>query len=194
MTDSISKIIEEIQNWKVPKRLEIFLIRERTPSNSEQTLGFYAFSYSMTFSCLAESVQEKWRGGGFMQLSLFYLARHSIELHLKWAIEEFVNYTRDHQPEDLNHHLLNLWNELKRQCALAEIPDSDDWGLHCKRLIGHIHEIDKTGEAFRYPHNRLGRPFKYTHVEFNGLVEAHQHIASYCGASLDVLGEYSQAY
>jgi hypothetical protein len=67
------------------------------------------------------------------------------------------------------------------------MPDEEEWGQHCGRLLGHIHEIDPTGEAFRYPHKLDGRKFAYTRVELDGLAKAHRHITMYCGASLDML-------
>jgi hypothetical protein len=64
----------------------------------------------------------------------------------------------------------------------------------CERLICHIHNIDPTGELFRYPHNLGGKLFQYTYVEIKGLVDAHQHITLYCGASLDMLSAGNDLY
>jgi hypothetical protein len=149
MADTFSEIIEEVESFAVPKRMTKFLIREKEPSSSEQTLAFYAYAYEHAFESLVEKARENWRGGGYMQLPIFYMARHSIELHLKWAIDEFSKYTGEPSP-DLKHHLLKLWAELKRQFSIAGMPDEEEWGKHCGRLLGHMHEIDPTGEAFRY--------------------------------------------
>jgi hypothetical protein len=184
--ESFTAILDEVERWAQPKRFQKFLIRERAPSTDGQSLSFYAFSYAQSFDRLAESVQERWSGGGFMQRPVFYLARHSIELHLKWAIDEYVLYTGD-ASADFKHNLLKLWCELNRQFALVDAAEEDDWGKHCGRLVKHIHDIDPTGEAFRYPHNLGGKAFDYTFVEFKGLVDAHRNVTSFCGASLEMI-------
>ena len=186
MADEFGKIAQEIDAWHIPDHVEKFLHREPAPSPSDQTWGFYAHAYSAAFDMFAERVRERWRGGGLLQLPLFYFARHSVELNLKWVIFEFAEYTGV-GPADQSHDLMKLWQELRRQLEAAKLPLDDHWGAHCARLIEHVHEIDKTGEAFRYPARRSGQSFDYTFVEFNGLVEAHEHITGYCSASLDVL-------
>jgi len=187
MPDSFTAILDEVERWAQPKRFQKFLIRERAPSTDDQSLSFYAFSYGEAFDRLAQNVQERWRGGGFMQLPVFYLARHSIELHLKWAIDEYVKYTGDAPGDLATHNLHKLWNELNRQFKLVDAPEEDDWGKHCGRLLKHMHDIDPTGEAFRYPHNLGGKVFDYTFVEFQGLVDAHRNITGFCGASLEMI-------
>lgn len=170
-------------------QFEKFLIRRPPDMSDEQSLHFYAFSYETAFEQLVERAKERWPGGGLLQLPLFYLARHSIELHLKWAIDEYGNYTNDRQANS-GHNLLALWNELNRQFELAGMPSSDEWGKHCDKLIKYLHSIDPTGESFRYPHDLKGQRFQYTYVEFDGLVKAHHNLTMFCGASLDVLGDY----
>src|SRR3954468_7074239 len=139
MSDEFARIAEEIGEWHIPERLEKFLHRERPPAPSDQTWGFYAHAYSTAFDLFAERVRERWRGGGLLQLPLFYFARHSIELNLKWAIFEFVDYTRESPTAELSHDLIKLWQELRRQFATANVPLDDDWGAHCGRLVAHLH-------------------------------------------------------
>jgi hypothetical protein len=193
MADNFTDILEEVGEFEIPAQLEKFLARERPPSESEQTLAYYSYSYELAFRQLAGSIKARWRSNGLMQAPLFYLARHSIELHLKYAIEEFVSFTGE-PARDGGHDLLVLWNELKRQFQLAQLPEEDVWGVCVERLIKHMHGFDPKGDAFRYPHNVARKQFKYTRVEFDGLVKAHEHITGYCGASLDVLEEYRNAY
>ncbi|HKA77108.1 MAG TPA: hypothetical protein VKD19_08385 [Pseudolabrys sp.] len=189
MAETFAGIIEEIDRFSIPSRMEKFLVRERPPSTADQTLGFYAYGYERAFDIIATVFKQKWRNGDYLQFPLFYLARHSIELSLKNAIEDFASYTGD-PSADLGHNLSRLWIELNRQFRLAGMPEEDSWGVHCAKLIGHIHEIDPTGEAFRYPHNMQGRTFAYTRVSFDGLVKAHNHLTGYCSASIDMLSEY----
>jgi hypothetical protein len=190
MTNTFSEILDEVDSFAVPNRMQKFLIREAPPSDTTQTLAFYAYAYERAFEEMVDHAKANWRGGGYLQFPVFFMARHSIELHLKWAIEEFYGYTGD-PSGDHGHHLVRLWQELKRQFALAGMPDEEEWGKHCGRLLEHIHQIDPTGEAFRYPHNLGGVAFQYTRVELEGLAKAHHHITMYCGASLDML-EYGR--
>jgi hypothetical protein len=83
---------------------------------------------------------------------------------------------------------------LQRQFKLADLPSGDEWGDHCEKLVRYMNKIDPTGETFRYPHDLRGRSFQYTYVEFDGLVKAHHNLTMYCGASIDVLGEYRGSY
>jgi hypothetical protein len=192
---NFTDILEAVGGFEIPGRMQKFLHREPPPSLSEQTLSYYSYSYELAFRQLAEGVRERWRHNGLLQAPLFYLARHSIELHLKYAIQEFAKYTGE-QGTETGHDLLALWTELQRQqFELAELSGKDDpWGKHVDRLIKHIHSIDPKGDSLRYPHNITGKLFKYTRVEFEGLVKAHEHITGYCGASIDVLGEYRDPY
>jgi hypothetical protein len=187
--DGFSKLGEASNSFALPQKFEKFLIQRPPDMSDEQSLHFYAFSYERAFEQLAEKARERWPGGGLLQLPLFYLARHSIELHLKWAIDEFVKYTNDRHV-DSGHNLLVLWNELNRQFEVSGMPSSDEWGEHCDKLILYLHSIDPTGESFRYPHDLKGKQFRYTYVEFDGLVKAHHNLTMYCGASIDVLGDY----
>src|SRR5665647_1038576 len=111
MPETFSQIIEEVGKFTIPDRMEKFLLRERAPSTSEQTLGFYAYGYERAFDILAASLEKEWRFSRYLQLPFFYLARHSIELSLKSAIDEFAGYTGD-PSADYGHNLSKLWNEL----------------------------------------------------------------------------------
>jgi hypothetical protein len=192
---NFADLIDIVGSFEIPTKMERFLHREAPPSTSERTLSYFAFSYELAFNHLAGSIRERWHTNGLMQAPLFYMARHSMELHLKWAIEEFESYTGE-KSKDYGHSLLDLWHELNRQqFDLADLPGRDDaWGKHVDKLIKHIHGIDPKGDSFRYPHSVGGKLFNYTRVEFEGLVKAHGHITGYCGASLDVLGEYRDSY
>jgi hypothetical protein len=192
---SFTDILDEVDAFEIPDRMEKFLYQEEPPSQSERTLSYYSYSYELAFQQLAAVVRERWRSNGLLQAPLFYLGRHSIELHLKCAIQEFSEYTGK-QATEKGHDLLALWVELQRQqFDLADLPGRDDpWGKHVDKLIRHIHAMDPKGDSFRYPHSIGGKPFHYTRIEFEGLVKAHKHITLYCGASMDVLGEYRDVY
>jgi len=108
----------------------------------------------------------------------------------------FLDSDTHHCGKDYGHNLLDLWNELKRQqFGLAALPGEGElWGRHVEKLINHMHAIDPKGDSFRYPHSISRKLFAYTRVEFEGLVKAHDHITSYCGAFVDVLADYRSCY
>jgi hypothetical protein len=58
-------------------------------------------------------------------MPLFYLARHSIELHLKEAI---LFYSEQHPrpPEIEGHRLMSLWNQLLRYMRGVGYPTDDE--------------------------------------------------------------------
>ncbi|MGY4295113.1 hypothetical protein ACVWXN_003208 [Bradyrhizobium sp. i1.4.4] len=108
------ELLDEASRFEIPTKFERFLHREPPPSMSDQTLSFFAYSYEVAFREMSAALKARWRHNGLLQAPLFYVARHSIELHLKWAIEEFASYTGD-PGKDYGHNLLDLWNELRKQ-------------------------------------------------------------------------------
>ena len=195
MVDSVAELLEEVEKWSAPKRFKDFFSKERedTLSRSDHTFRYFAVSYEKAFELLAEWALDRWGVGGVLHPPILYLARHSIELHLKLAIDEYVEYT-GRSVEASGQQLVPLWNELKRQFELAGMPDLDEWGRHCERLIAHIHDIDPDGESFRYPTHLGDKTFNSAHIELEGLKKAHRNIVLYCEASLNLLGERNPYY
>jgi hypothetical protein len=181
-----ASILEPSEISNPPGRLKKFLFRERQPSGMEQTRSFYAYGYARGFERLADEALENWPGSGGMQMPLFFLARHSIELHLKDAIEAYGRYS-PLEPELAGHNLACLWNHLQKQIETAGFPTDDDWTRYCNKLIHHIHEIDPDGERFRYPSNVKGVEFEFTRVELEGLKKAHWHVTGYCDAAASMI-------
>jgi hypothetical protein len=93
MADEITNLLEEVSGFEIPNHLQKFLNPERPPSESERSLSFFSYSYELAFLHLAASVKGRWRHNDLLKAPLFYLGRHSIELHLKYAIEQFAEYT-----------------------------------------------------------------------------------------------------
>jgi hypothetical protein len=63
-------------------------------------------------------------------MPLFYLARHSIELHVK---ETILFYSEQHaRPPDLEgHRLMSLWNQLLGYLNGVGYGTDDDWTAYC---------------------------------------------------------------
>lgn len=92
-----------------------------------------------------------------------YLYRHAIELLLKDAIgygTRLCVIRRSEQLDEIldSHNLYKLWNQLKP--AIREVwPDSEtDSTRAAERIISQFHQLDKTGQAFRYPTGKDGSP------------------------------------
>jgi hypothetical protein len=131
-------------------------------------------------------VQEKWPGRDFLAMPLFYLARHSIELHLKEAILFYAEHN-PRQPDLEGHRLMSLWNQLQEYMRGVGYNKEDEWTSYCAKLLNHINETDPDGEHFRYPESKSGMSFTATAIELEGLVKAHWHICMYCGAATSML-------
>src|SRR5258708_19315201 len=98
MAKTFAGIIEEIDRFSIPSRMEKFLVRERPPSTADQTLGFYAYGYERAFDIIATVFKQKWRNGDYLQFPLFYLARHPIDLTLKNPYKPFPTSTAHPSP------------------------------------------------------------------------------------------------
>ena len=183
-----ASILEPSEISNPPGKLRKFLFREEAPSGNTQTRSFYAYGYARAFEQLAETALQRWPGGGHTPMPLFFLARHSIELHLKDAIEHYGRCSTL-EPELSSHNIARLWNHLQAQIQHAGFPTDDDWTRYCNKLVHHIHEVDPDGERFRYPSNVQGVEFEFTRVELEGLQKAHFHITGYCDAAASMVAD-----
>lgn len=125
-----------------------------------------------------------------MSIPLFFLARHSIELALKCTILEYAQ-TDDIAAKVDGHDLVSLWDQLSAFMARWGNPPTDDWGVIVTKQIADIQEVDPKGDRFRYPTDIKGKRFELTHVELEGLIQAHNSITTYLDACASM---YSEGY
>jgi hypothetical protein len=154
------------------------------------TWAYFAFSYERAFEQLARKAYEDGTRGMHLIEPLFFLARHSIELALKATIAEFAQIDET-APNLLGHKLLDLWEQLYAVMDRYGSPPNDDWGLKCRGLVAHIHEVDPEGDRCRYPSNRKGIEFAGTSIDVAGLIRAHGHVTTYLDACRSM---YSAGY
>ena len=90
-----------------------------------------------------------------------YLYRHAIELYLKQLIIHGIQLNILEEEDKLkeimgDHKLCPLWN--KTRIVLEEVwPDGDKNDLkNVERLIQEFHQIDKSGQNFRYSKDKQG--------------------------------------
>ncbi len=92
-----------------------------------------------------------------------YLYRHGLELTFKKLISDGVNLgltVKDEKLEGImrDHNLHKLWNRA-RQILEAYWPDADPTPLLAvEQIILQFHQLDKSGQAFRYSRTKDGHP------------------------------------
>jgi hypothetical protein len=172
-------IIDDSELERIPGRIRRFLFREQAPSNAAQSFAFYAYGYTRAFEEMVSVALQRWPGGDYMRMPLFFLARHSLELHLKGTIRVFSEVD---EVKFSDHGLAKLWTRLLAVINNNGYDTDDEYADYCGQLVNHIHEYDPSGET-------SGIEFEYTRVELEGLVRAHFHITSYCEGSILMLKE-----
>jgi hypothetical protein len=145
------------------------------------TWEYVAYTYSRAFEQLARTAFDARHRGDNLSTPLFFLARHSIELALKSTILEYAE--TDSMPTKVDgHDLVSLWKQLLDYMERWGSPGTDDWGIIVARQIADIQEVDPKGDRFRYPTDIKGKRFELTHVELEGLIQAHSSITTYLDA------------
>jgi hypothetical protein len=192
MDRTFNEILDALEpdlSERVPKSLRPFLFRERPPSGFTQSLPFFAFGFEYAFQHLVTEAVNRWPHD-YLHVPVFFLARHSIELHLKRAISEAANYSTI-EADLTGHRLLPLWQQLLNHASLAGLSVDDEYTAYCGKLINHLHEADPDSERFRYPTAKGGQQFKFTRIELDGLIKAHFHITTYCDGIVTTFDGFS---
>jgi hypothetical protein len=156
------------------------------------TMSYMAYAYGKSFTEYAERALDDWPKKDYIIQPMVYLARHSMELHLKWAINEYQNYLMDFCEKIDHHGLIKLWNSLIKLMEKAGAPTSTDYSKHCLRLLNHINETDPNGEQFRYPHNKEGQTFELAKVDLEELVKAHYIVSTYAEGAVMTIPELQE--
>lgn len=182
MTDAPDFWSLYVPDENVPDHLRRFLHRDR--HIGEQSLAYYAYGYSRSFEELVVYALKIWPRAEYLRLPLFFLARHSAELHLKNVIAQFSSEAGQTHDAASTHSLLTLWN---RATQLVPLSPEDQWSSHVGRLIAHLHEFDPDGQRFRYPADNKGLPFAGTRVELTELAQTHGSITLWTEGACDML-------
>ena len=81
--------------------------------------------------------------------------RHALELGMKWVINTYGRFSTI-QFSDLGHHdLWKLWCLCKD--VIADIGIDEESILSVEQIIKDFHDIDKSGETFRYANSKDGK-------------------------------------
>jgi hypothetical protein len=192
MADKVEALVEG-ELGRIPAQLKPFFQKgaKDDPDQIFMNLGYMAYAYGRAFTNFAEGALEDWPKKNYIIQPMVYLARHSMELHLKWAISHYQDYLGDSERTD-HHNLARLWNTLVKLRASAGAPIDDEYSKHCLKLLNHINQTDPDGEQFRYPHKKDGEAFELTKVDLEGLVKAHWHVSRYAEAAVDMIPELAE--
>jgi hypothetical protein len=156
------------------------------------TMSYMAYAYGKGFTEYAARALDDWPKRDYIIQPMVYLARHSMELYLKWAINEYQDYLGDFSEKTDHHGLIKLWNSLIKLMEKAGAPTDTDYSKHCLQLLKHINETDPDGEQFRYPHNKKGETFELAKVDLEELVKAHYHVSTYAEGAVMTIPDLAE--
>lgn len=126
--------------------------------------GGYAVGFKYAADKVIEAAENDDKNPDLLFFPVAYLYRHSLELSLKAIIEMSVMSRAISMPKDvLNellgaHNLYCLWIRA-REAIHAVSPDRDRTDTEAvEKIILEFHQLDKSGQAFRYPTDKFGKP------------------------------------
>jgi hypothetical protein len=85
---------------------------------------------------------------------ILFCYRHGLELAMKWMITQYGGAAGVSAPK-LDHDLWKLWQSCKAVFQYSDTGAGDDIQA-VERVIKNFHELDKSGESFRYSANKHG--------------------------------------
>ena len=173
----------------VPQGLKPFFTKAQEGDFDGQvmmTMSYMAYAYGRAFEEFAVAGLNDWPKKDYIAQPMCFLARHSIELWLKYAIKEYQEFLGDRSASTDHHAVMKLWNALTPLRGAAGVEEGDYAG-YVGKLLNHLNEIDPDGEQFRYPHTKAGEVFTLAKVELEGLLKAYLHVTRYAEASVEML-------
>ncbi|WP_372983920.1 hypothetical protein [Microbacterium sp.] len=160
-----------------------------------QTNADYAHAYHFAANRLAETFTGD-ATDDLILLPFLTLYRQAFELQLKNVIHALVNtritYVDGREPElvnalsderfkQLGHNLYKLLNEARKHYEALELGEA--FPKEVERLVGMLHEADKSGTAFRYagqlPHTQEHADFPDLAALFNEQYDSLSVIVDY---------------
>lgn len=134
----IQKLVET-EIAKIPQNMKPVFERAAHEDTDQitMTLSYMAFAYGKAFTNYAEIALDDWPKKSYIIQPMVYLARHSMELYLKWAIGAYEEFTGDDSEETNHHGLVKLWNSLIKLMEKAGAPTDTQLSKQCLRLLNH---------------------------------------------------------
>lgn len=181
----LNALMDDSEILNVPAKMKPFLSRDRK-RDMMQSWGAYAYGFAAAFDELYQVAALAAPRRDYLLPPVAYLARHSIELALKDAIQSLARWN-DITVQDHGHGLAKLWVHLLGHVEACGFTTDDDWTRHCSKLVQHLDERDRGSMRFRYPADQAGNLYQPTAVELEGLGKAHHHITRYCDAVVSMI-------
>lgn len=126
--------------------------------------GGYAVGFKEAADKIIEAAEHDDKHPDLLFFPVAYLYRHSLELSLKEIVEMSVKSGAIAVPDDVlaellgGHNLYCLWNRT-REAIQAVWPEGDHVDTKAvEKVILEFHRLDKSGQAFRYPTDKSGKP------------------------------------
>ena len=126
--------------------------------------GAYAVGFKDAADKVVEAAASEDRNPDLLFFPVAYLYRHSLELSLKHIVRMSARSGAISLPESEldellgGHNLYCLWRQT-RAAIEAVWPDGDKSDTDAvEKIILEFHGLDKSGQAFRYPTDKSGRP------------------------------------
>lgn len=153
--------------------------------------GIYADGYKDAANILVKQVEK--RSEGALQDTLVYpivfLYRQYLELAIKGLLKDARRLQDIDEPLPMHHRIYDLWGECRALLKEISPGDSEDALDQITRLLKEFSTVDPTSEAFRYPHNKKGKPSLegMTHINLRVLRETMDGISNLlCGAQAQI--------
>ncbi|MFZ0422836.1 MAG: hypothetical protein WAL80_08155 [Xanthobacteraceae bacterium] len=148
----------------VPQGLKPFFTKAQEGDFDGQvmmTMSYMAYAYGRAFEEFAVAGLNDWPKKDYIAQPMCFLARHSIELWLKYAIKEYQEFLGDRSASTDHHAVMKLWNALTALRGAAGVEEGDYAG-YVGKLLNHLNEIDPDGVACTRFHRHRVRCFEGT--------------------------------
>jgi hypothetical protein len=172
-----------------PTKLKPFIHPSGQVIGMERTWRYFAFAYERAFEVLAEEYCRIHPNQSYLLVPLMQLARHSMELALKNALNECNAMYGAGLALD-RHGLVPLYDRLDSfLVGYGMIQKGDPWANFTRKVLVHIDRVDGSGMVFRYPTDMAGVPFGAFEIDIEELIIAHQNVTLLADATVCMLNE-----
>jgi hypothetical protein len=181
--------IIEKQLHDFPAKLKPFIHPMVQEGGMERTWGYFAFAYERAFEVLAAEYCRVYPNQAYLIMPLMQLARHSMELALKNALNE-CNKTHGAELSTDRHGLVVLYDRLEGFLVHhGMIYKNEPWADFTRKVLVHVDRFDAAGMTFRYPTDQTGKPFPSFEIDIEEMIVAHQNVTLLADATVTMLNE-----
>ena len=161
--DSFMALVDHSQDYRWPKKGDRLLQEcqdwHRSVDFSNDAVSRHVFIWGgnkKAADILIETCREDSHGRYSLIYPILFNYRHAIELAMKWIISMYGRYSTA-EIKDIEHH--NLWKLwcLSKQ-IIVEVGSESDAIPIVEQVIKDLHDLDSSGQAFRYPSSKAGAP------------------------------------